>query len=295
MNTICHLANAVIRQPVFLGADVHIAYRIICDSNQADLFNCLRAFEYEVALQQAQNFNKGDFGVATKKKSKKKKSVGRKASSRKKSAPKSKARSKVKAKSKAKTKPKAKSKAKAKTKSKAKTKTKPKAKAKPKAKTKSKAKTKIKPKAKAKVKSKTKAKTALKPKTKAKSSKKATSKPKQVKLNPTTLKIRDQLLRNQTELLNIIQSSQSIERNSAEMNFSNEIDMASSLEGREMMFQLTSRDRNELKMIKEALYKIETGTYGICESCSKKISAKRLQILPLSILCIDCKESMEHT
>ena len=285
MNTICHLANAVIRQPVFLGADVHIAYRIICDSNQADLFNCLRAFEYEVALQQAQNFNKGDFGVATKKKSKKKKSVGRKASSRKKSAPKSKARSKVKAKSKAK----------AKTKSKAKTKTKPKAKAKPKTKTKSKAKTKIKPKAKAKVKSKTKAKTALKPKTKAKSSKKATSKPKQVKLNPTTLKIRDQLLRNQTELLNIIQSSQSIERNSAEMNFSNEIDMASSLEGREMMFQLTSRDRNELKMIKEALYKIETGTYGICESCSKKISAKRLQILPLSILCIDCKESMEHT
>ena len=285
MNTICHLANAVIRQSVFLGADVHIAYRIICDSNQADLFNCLRAFEYEVALQQAQNFNKGDFGVATKKKSKKKKSVGRKASSRKKSAPKSKARSKVKAKSKAK----------AKTKSKAKTKTKPKAKAKPKAKTKSKAKTKIKPKAKAKVKSKTKAKTALKPKTKAKSSKKATSKPKQVKLNPTTLKIRDQLLRNQTELLNIIQSSQSIERNSAEMNFSNEIDMASSLEGREMMFQLTSRDRNELKMIKEALYKIETGTYGICESCSKKISAKRLQILPLSILCIDCKESMEHT
>ena len=295
MNTICHLGNAVIRQSVFLGADVHIAYRIICDSNQADLFNCLRAFEYEVALQQAQNFNKGDFGVATKKKSKKKKSVGRKASSRKKSAPKSKARSKVKAKSKAKTKPKAKSKAKAKTKSKAKTKTKPKAKAKPKAKTKSKAKTKIKPKAKAKVKSKTKAKTALKPKTKAKSSKKATSKPKQVKLNPTTLKIRDQLLRNQTELLNIIQSSQSIERNSAEMNFSNEIDMASSLEGREMMFQLTSRDRNELKMIKEALYKIETGTYGICESCSKKISAKRLQILPLSILCIDCKESMEHT
>jgi DnaK suppressor protein len=305
LNTICHLGNAVIRQSVFLGADVHIAYRIICDSNQADLFNCLRAFEYEVALQQAQNFNKGDFGVATKKKSKKKKSVGRKASSRKKSAPKSKARSKVKAKSKAKaktkskaktkTKPKAKAKPKAKTKSKAKTKIKPKAKAKPKAKTKSKAKTKIKPKAKAKVKSKTKAKTALKPKTKAKSSKKATSKPKQVKLNPTTLKIRDQLLRNQTELLNIIQSSQSIERNSAEMNFSNEIDMASSLEGREMMFQLTSRDRNELKMIKEALYKIETGTYGICESCSKKISAKRLQILPLSILCIDCKESMEHT
>ncbi|MDP7148737.1 MAG: TraR/DksA family transcriptional regulator [Nitrospinaceae bacterium] len=79
------------------------------------------------------------------------------------------------------------------------------------------------------------------------------------------------------------------------MNFSNEIDMASSLEGREMMFQLTSRDRNELKMIKEALYKIDSGTYGICDSCSKKISTKRLKILPLSSLCIECKESMEHS
>jgi len=50
LNTICHLANAVIRQSVFLGADVYIAYRIICDSNQEDPFNCLMAFEYEVVL-----------------------------------------------------------------------------------------------------------------------------------------------------------------------------------------------------------------------------------------------------
>ena len=207
--------------------------------------------------------------MATKKKSTKKKAVGKKASpkkktsAKKKSAPKSAARAKVKSKTKAKSK------------------TKTKSKAKPKAKAKAKTKTKTKPKAKA--------------KPKAKSSKTTVIRPKKVKIDPTTLKIRDQLLKNQTELLNIIQSSQSIERNSAEMNFSNEIDMASSLEGREMMFQLTSRDRNELKMIKEALYKIDSGTYGICDSCSKKISAKRLQILPLSILCIECKESMEHS
>ena len=207
--------------------------------------------------------------MATKKKSTKKKAVGKKASpkkktsAKKKSAPKSAARAKVKSKTKAKSK------------------TKTKSKAKPKAKAKAKTKTKTKPKAKA--------------KPKAKNSKTTVTRPKKVKIDPTTLKIRDQLLKNQTELLNIIQSSQSIERNSAEMNFSNEIDMASSLEGREMMFQLTSRDRNELKMIKEALYKIDSGTYGICDSCSKKISAKRLQILPLSILCIECKESMEHS
>jgi len=70
--------------------------------------------------------------------------------------------------------------------------------------------------------------------------------------------------------------------------------MASDLEGREMMFQLTSRDRSELKRIQDAIYKIDHGVYGICESCSKKISAKRLKILPLSTLCIQCKEAMEQ-
>ena len=110
-------------------------------------------------------------------------------------------------------------------------------------------------------------------------------------LGREAIKIRGQLALNQQELLNIIQTNQSTERKTSESNFSNEIDMASDLEGREMMFQLTSRDRGELKRIQDAIYKIDHGVY---ESCSKKISAKRLKILPLSTLCIQCKEAMEQ-
>ncbi|MEE9259234.1 MAG: TraR/DksA family transcriptional regulator [Nitrospinaceae bacterium] len=113
------------------------------------------------------------------------------------------------------------------------------------------------------------------------------------KLDPMVLKIRDKLLKNRGDLLKLIRSSQAVEREAGEVTFSNEIDLASSLEGREMLFQLSSRDRNELRLIEDALYKIEKGTYGNCESCSKKITLKRLQILPLTNLCIDCQESME--
>ena len=144
------------------------------------------------------------------------------------------------------------------------------------------------------VKAKTKAKTKAKEKTKAKISRPSIIKPKKIRLDPATIKTRAQLVLNQRELLNIIQVNQSAERNTTESNFSNEIDMASDLEGREMMFQLTRRDRSELKTIQEAIYKIDHGTYGICEGCSKNISAKRLKILPLSSLCIECKEAMEQ-
>ena len=147
---------------------------------------------------------------------------------------------------------------------------------------------------KTKTKTKAKTKTKTKAKTKTKISRPSIIKPKKIRLDPATIKTRAQLVLNQQELLNIIQVNQSTERNTTESNFSNEIDMASDLEGREMMFQLTSRDRSELKMIQEAIYKIDHGTYGICEGCSKNISAKRLKILPLSSLCIECKEAMEQ-
>ena len=115
-----------------------------------------------------------------------------------------------------------------------------------------------------------------------------------LKLSPETLKIRERLLGKRSDLLNLIQSSKSLERDVGDLTFSNEIDLASSLEGREMIFQLTSRDRNELRLIEDALFRINKGTYGACESCEKKISLKRLQIMPLTALCIDCQEEAEN-
>lgn len=114
------------------------------------------------------------------------------------------------------------------------------------------------------------------------------------KLGPEILKIKQRLLAKRNELLKLIQSSQSLERDVGDLTFSNEIDLASSLEGREMVFQLTSRDRNELRLIEDAVLRINRNTYGVCESCEKKISLKRLQIMPLTTLCIDCQEAAEN-
>jgi DnaK suppressor protein len=140
----------------------------------------------------------------------------------------------------------------------------------------------------------TKTKTAKK---KAKTSKKARTKPGKPivsQLDPAILKIRERLIVKRAELLKLIHASQSVERDAGDLTFSNEIDLASSLEGREMTFQLTSRDRNELKLIEEILFRINSGSYGDCDSCEKKITLKRLQIMPLATLCIECQENAEN-
>ena len=113
------------------------------------------------------------------------------------------------------------------------------------------------------------------------------------KLAPEIIKIRGRLIAKRTELMKLIRSSQSVEREAGDLTFSNEIDLASSLEGREMTFQLSSRDRNELKLMEDTLFRINNGDYGKCETCDKKISMKRLQIMPLTALCIECQEAAE--
>ncbi len=60
-------------------------------------------------------------------------------------------------------------------------------------------------------------------------------------------------------------------------------------------FELRIRDRERklINKIKEALERIEDGTYGICESCEEDISEERLKARPVTTLCIDCKTKQE--
>lgn len=55
---------------------------------------------------------------------------------------------------------------------------------------------------------------------------------------------------------------------------------------------LNSHQQKYLEDIHDALNKIENGTYGICETCSKEIEYERLKALPYAKECIDCAK--EH-
>jgi RNA polymerase-binding protein DksA len=46
--------------------------------------------------------------------------------------------------------------------------------------------------------------------------------------------------------------------------------------------------RETLSDIDNALAKIDTGTYGICEQCGRPIGEDRLEAMPAARLCIEC-------
>jgi DnaK suppressor protein len=63
---------------------------------------------------------------------------------------------------------------------------------------------------------------------------------------------------------------------------------------RNFTLRIRDRERKLIGKIKEALERIEHGTYGICEDCGEEISTERLKARPVTTLCIDCKKRQER-
>ncbi len=79
-----------------------------------------------------------------------------------------------------------------------------------------------------------------------------------------------------------------------EESFPDPTDRASVESDRNFMLRIRDRERKLISKIREALDRIEKGTYGVCEECGEEISEQRLLARPVTTLCIDCKTSQEE-
>ena len=71
-------------------------------------------------------------------------------------------------------------------------------------------------------------------------------------------------------------------------------DMATQSSGQEMSFAISDAGRKSLRDIEQALLRVQEGTYGTCEKCSKPIDEARLEVVPQANMCISCKEAVER-
>jgi DnaK suppressor protein len=70
-------------------------------------------------------------------------------------------------------------------------------------------------------------------------------------------------------------------------------DEASIESERDLVFRIKERESGLIRKIKDALMRLEDGTFGICQECGGEISEKRLEARPIAALCIKCKEEQE--
>jgi len=77
-------------------------------------------------------------------------------------------------------------------------------------------------------------------------------------------------------------------------NYPDPTDRAAAESDRSFELRIRDRERKLLNKIKEAIERIDNGTYGICDECGDEIASDRLDARPVTTYCIDCKTRQEQ-
>jgi DnaK suppressor protein len=77
-------------------------------------------------------------------------------------------------------------------------------------------------------------------------------------------------------------------------NYPDPTDRASAESDRSFELRIRDRERKLLSKIKEAIERIDNGSYGICDDCGDDIAVERLEARPVTTYCIDCKTRQEQ-
>ncbi|MBF8982212.1 TraR/DksA C4-type zinc finger protein [Lutibacter sp. B2] len=112
---------------------------------------------------------------------------------------------------------------------------------------------------------------------------------------------KNMLLKEKINTQKTLKSMNENEPNSSMQNYFSELsvydnhpaDIGTEMFEMEMNMCLKNSEDVYIRKIDDVLDRMENGNYGICELCGKEISEERLEILPISKLCINCEKKEE--
>ncbi len=104
---------------------------------------------------------------------------------------------------------------------------------------------------------------------------------------------RELLMERLNEILSEAEKTMNDMTDGAASPFPDPTDRASLETDRNFTLRIRDRERKLITKIREALDRIEAGTYGICDICGGEIAEKRLIARPVTTMCIGCKSRQE--
>ena len=63
---------------------------------------------------------------------------------------------------------------------------------------------------------------------------------------------------------------------------------------RDLAIRNLDRDSRQLRLVRDALRRIEEGSFGLCLRCDEPISPKRLNAVPWAAYCLRCQEEVDR-
>lgn len=101
------------------------------------------------------------------------------------------------------------------------------------------------------------------------------------------------LLTKKEELTQFLKEMSKSDDTSGERQVMDSADQATSINMQKLQSSLQQTEISEVKLIEDALSRIDKGEYGICVDCEKPIADARLEYYPYAARCISCQEMHE--
>ena len=107
--------------------------------------------------------------------------------------------------------------------------------------------------------------------------------------------MRTVLIKRRDALRNALAGDLSMLKELREQTGGDEVDAALDAAQNEISSQLAEVESRELVHIENALERMRSGKFGVCEGCNNGIPLARLQALPYATYCIECQREFEKT
>ena len=108
------------------------------------------------------------------------------------------------------------------------------------------------------------------------------------RMKKTLLKLKEEILRN------LAAENEDFENILHDIDPKDLADIAADDIDKKTLEALSAQEIKRMNLIDAAISRLETGHYGICVQCGKKIPEKRLDAIPYALMCIACKSSDER-
>jgi len=116
-----------------------------------------------------------------------------------------------------------------------------------------------------------------------------------IELNLVRLKLEQMQQQLNKELELILADDRSSKVQKGANSYHDRVETAMATSDLERRIALKNQKMNNLAEIEHALYKLEEGSYGVCDSCGQPIEKGRMEVLPYASQCMGCKAVCKKT
>jgi RNA polymerase-binding transcription factor len=95
------------------------------------------------------------------------------------------------------------------------------------------------------------------------------------------------------DLQDLLSSTAIAGRNADEQVPEDAAEKAANSYAKEFLFRQSDSERSHLHLVEEALVRLRSDEFGLCQSCGEPIDRKRLDAIPWARFCRSCQEQEE--